>query len=50
MFRHPLVVTLERAQVVNQFAANDVPEEDRRFLDIGHRKANVVRTPQTRDS
>ena len=50
MFRHPVVVTLEWAKVINQFAADDVSEEDRRFLYIGHGEANVVRTPQTGDS
>jgi hypothetical protein len=50
MFRHPVVVTLEWAEVVNKFAADDVPEEDRRFLYIGHGEANMVRTSQTRDS
>jgi hypothetical protein len=39
---HPVFVTLEWAKFVDQFATNDVSEEDRGFLYIWNGEANVV--------
>jgi hypothetical protein len=45
MIGHPVFVTLEWTKFIDQFATNDVSEEDRCFLYIGHGEANVVGSP-----